>query len=306
MDIGATYVRVAVGDSEGITEKLIQPTETGEGPEGVSLQIISMIHELTNTPQAIGVGCIGPVDLAKGLITNTPNFPFNNIPVKAPLEAEFKVPVKMVNDCSAAVVGEHVYGAGKDTGNLFYVTLSTGLGGGAIVDGNLLLGKDGNAVEVGHMTLDPHSYVKCGCGSPGHWEAFCGGKNIPYYARKILRGGWRNSLLNDLTGGDLRNLSTKMIYDAAKQGDMAALNVVEAIGRMNAVGFANIVNVFDPDLITVGGSIALNNPELVLMPIEHFITEHVINRLPDIMVTPLGEDVVLLGALALAVTDRYL
>src|SRR4030042_1212936 len=264
-----------------------------------------MIRGLEEAPTAIGVGSIGPIDRSRGMITNTPNYPFKDIRIKEPLRAAFDAPVEIMNDCSAGVLGEHMFGAGTETDNLFYVTLSTGVGGGAIVDGHLLNGKDGNAVEIGHLTIYPHSMVMCGCGSPGHWEAFSGGKNIPYYARTLLRGRkGRNSPLGDLCGGNPKTITTKMIFDAAQQGDEHAAMVVEEIGKVNAIGFADIVNAFDPELITVGGSVALNNPDLVLTPIERHITRHVINRVPRIMITPLGEDVVLHGALAAAMELR--
>mgnify|MGYP006282776141 FL=1 len=307
VDIGASKIRVASGDESGIEGKLVENTDKEHGSDGIPLQIIRMIHELQDSPRAIGIGSIGPIDLEKGLITNTPNYPFQDIPIVDPIRVEFGVDAKIVNDCAAAVVGERVFGAGADSENVFYVTLSTGLGGGAIVDDHLLLGKDGNAVEIGHFTIDPRSKILCGCGSPGHWEAFSGGKNIPHFARTLIRRmKWRGSLLSDLMAGDPMNLTAKMIFDAAKQGDNVALQLVEDIGRINAVGFANIVNAFDPEVITVGGSIALNNPDLILMPIEHYIPEHVINRIPLIMISPLGGDVVLHGALAIAMNDRYI
>ena len=142
---------------------------------------------LTVALGSIGVGSIGPIDLRRGMITNTPNYPFKEIPVVEPLREWFGVPVRIANDCTAGVLGEHFYGAGKGVYNLFYVTFSTGLGGGAMVDGHLLMGKDGNAVEVGHLTIDPDSEIVCGCGCPGHWEAYCGGMNIPRFARRLLR-----------------------------------------------------------------------------------------------------------------------
>ncbi|MBN2335083.1 ROK family protein [Candidatus Bathyarchaeota archaeon] len=302
VDIGATNIRVASGNREGIKEKVAEVTDRSKGPEGVPLQIARMIRELVEAPEVIGVGSIGPIDLGRGMITNTPNYPFKEIPVVEPLREEFGVPVRIVNDCAAGVLGEHVYGAGKGVNNLFYVTMSTGLGGGAMVDGHVLIGKDGNAVEVGHLTIQPDSKIICGCGSPGHWEAFTSGKNMPYFAQTLLwQRKWRNSLLGVLSGGDPKAFTAKMIFDAAKQGDEVALNIVEEVGRVNAIGFADIVNAFDPELITVGGSIALNNPEMVLMPIRHYISRHVINRLPEIMITPLGDNIVLFGALALAV-----
>jgi len=305
VDIGATNIRVARGDESGMNRKLQETTDKANGSDGVSLQIVRMIRELEEAPSAIGIGSIGPIDRSRGMITNTPNYPFKDIRVVEPLRAAFGAPLEIMNDCSAGVLGEHVFGAGRETENLFYVTMSTGLGGGAIVDGHNLSGKDGNAVEIGHLTIHPHSRIMCGCGCPGHWEAYSGGRNIPHFARTLLRGvNWRRSLLGDLCGGDPETITTKMIFDAARQGDEHALMVVEEIGRVNAVGFANIVNAYDPEIITVGGSVALNNPDLVLGPIERLISRHVINRVPRIMLTPLGEDVVLYGALAAAMKLR--
>jgi len=301
VDIGATNIRVATGNSEGIEEKIAEVTDRSKGPEGVPRQIARMIRELTDAPDAIGVGSIGPIDLERGMIINTPNYPFKEIPVVEPLREAFGVPVKIVNDCTAGVLGEHVYGAGKDIDNLSYITFSTGLGGGAMVDGHLLVGKDGNAVEVGHLTIYPDSEIICGCGCPGHWEAYSSGKNIPRFAQMLLRSKkWHNSLLAVLCGGDAKAITTETVFDAAKQGDEAALWIVDEIGKINAVGVADIVNAYDPELMTIGGSVALNNPDLILTPIQRYVAGHVINRLPEIMITPLGGDIVLYGALALA------
>lgn len=301
VDIGATNIRVATGDSDGIQDKSIEQTDTRNDAGGISKQIVRLIEEIIDEkPESIGIGSIGPIDLETGEITNTPNYPFNYIPISQPLEEHFGVKTRLVNDCAAAVLGEQRFGAGKGYSSIVYITISTGLGGGAIVDNHLLMGKDGNAPEIGHITINSNSDIKCGCGSYGHWEAYSSGKNIPRYAMKLMKSSWKKSLIADLIGGDLDLLTSKIIYDAAKQGDEIALGVVAEIGRINAVGFANITNVFDPELITIGGSIMLNNPRLVLDPILENIDKHLINRKPEIMVTPLGEDAVLIGALALA------
>jgi len=302
IDIGATNIRVAVGDYNGIKEKKVEKTDTIDGAVGVSAQIVRLIDSFgIEEPISIGIGSIGPINHAMGIITNTPNYPFNNIPITEPLKEQYKVPVTIVNDCTAAVLGEQMFGAGQGIENLVYVTISTGLGGGAIVDDNLLLGKDGNAVEVGHFTLDPESDIICGCGCRGHWEAFSSGKNIPAYAEKLLeKNDWRKGLLFDLSGGDPKKLKTENIFEAAKKGDKHALQIIHEIGLKNAIGFANIVNAYDPELITIGGSIALKNPDLILKPILENIEKHTINRSPEIMITPLGQDSVILGALAFA------
>ena len=301
VDIGATNIRVALGDERRIIVKRSEATDKMNGSEGVPRQIARMIRSLGAKPAAIGVGSIGPLDTKQGAIGETPNFAFKHIPIVSPLEGEFGVPVRIMNDCNAAVIGEHLYGAGRGLDNLFYVTLSTGLGGGAIVDGNPLNGKDGNAPEIGHLTLDPDSELVCGCGCRGHWEAYCSGTNLPNYARILLRnrdlGG---GLLLKMVGGDLGKLTSEMIFAAAKKRNRDAVFVVEEVGKANAVGFANIVNAFDPELITLGGSVALNNPEMVVGPIKNGIDRHLINRRPEIMMTPLGADVVLYGGLAIA------
>jgi len=308
VDIGATNVRVASGDGEELTEKVVERTDRENGPKGVSAQIIRLVRSLEiEELAAIGVGSIGPIDISTGSIVNTPNFPFKEIPVLEPLTFEFHVPVRMLNDCAAAVLGEKEYGAGKGLRNLVYVTLSTGLGGGAIVDGHVLIGKDGNAVEVGHLTIDPDSPLVCGCGCRGHWEAYSSGRNIPKYARLLLSEiEAKGSLLQELAGGDPGGITAEILFEAARRLDPTALTIVRKIGEVNAIGFADIVNVFDPQLITVGGSIALENPDLILKPILENVDRHLINRRPDIMITPLGEDAVLYGALALAMGDEIL
>jgi glucokinase len=197
------------------------------------------------------------------------------------------------------VLGEKEFGLGKGLSNLVYITLSTGIGGGAIVDGKLLIGKDGNAVEIGHMVIDKEGKLLCGCGKPGHWEAYCSGANIPRFVRLWFKSHEvEKSKLFELGGTNLSKLTSKLLFEAAKLGDEVAIQVVEEIGRLNAMGFANLINAYDPELITVGGAVALNNPELVLRPIKKYVKDFAVNRVPKIALTPLGEDVTLYGLLA--------
>ena len=302
VDLGASNVRVAIGDERGFRKKLSEKTERDEGAVAISAQIIRMIRALNgNAVEAVGVGSLGPLDISAGMVANPPNMPFKRIPLIEPLQQELKKPVRLLNDCSAAVLGEAIFGAGCGIKNLVYVTLSTGLGAGAIVDGHLLIGKDGNAVEVGHVTIDPHSELVCGCGCRGHWEAYSSGGNLPNYVRLLLRDReWIGSHLHELSGGDPMAITTVNLFAAATEGDDVALWVVRMIGKINTIGFADIVNAYDPELITVGGSVALENPDLILKPIGDNIDKHLINRKPKICITPLGGEAVLYGALALA------
>lgn len=307
VDLGATKVRVALGNESGIRASCYEKTDKNHSASGIIDQIARMIRSLlpeNSFPGTIGIGSIGPLDLSSGSIREPPNLPFRFIPLKAPLEEEFGVSVCLMNDCTAAVLGEHTFGAARGSENVVYVTISTGIGGGALVDGHLLIGKDGNAVEAGHITVDPEGTMTCGCGCRGHWEAYCSGANIPNYTRYLLSRrdpeDWSTSLLKQFSGGDPQHITAEILFKAAKKGDKVSKWIVERIGELNALGFADLINLFDPELITVGGSVALNNPDLILEPILRNIRKHAINRVPEIRITPLGDEVVLYGALALA------
>ncbi len=310
VDVGATNLRVALGDSEGNLWKKASERTTREGDGyAVAEQVARMIREVASERalervEAVGVGTIGPLDLRRGRVVGAPNLPFKEFELGEPLYRELKKPVYVLNDCVAAVWGEKHYGAGREVDNLVYVTISTGIGAGAVVDGTLLLGKDGNAHEVGHTVVDARGIMVCGCGKRGHWEAYCSGANIPRFAEYLLERlpsevASHSVLARAKEEGEL---TAELVYRAAREGDRAALEIVREIGRLNAIGFANVVSVYDPELVTVGGSVALNNPDLVLEPIRERIADYTVNRVPRIELTPLGGDVVLYGALAVALS----
>ncbi len=310
VDVGGTNIRIALGDTDGrILARLSEETEKTKGPEGVGNQIIEMIRSLraretrAGRIRGIGIGSAGPLDLKRGGLMKPTNIPFDFVPLVEPLERTFDLPIYLLNDCGAAVLGERTFGAGKDHENLVYVTLSTGIGGGIYVNGHLLVGKDGNAHEVGHFTIDCEGRLMCGCGKRGHWEAYCSGNGIPNYVRLLLEdkrpAEVRRSLLMKASEADLGKVTAKTLFDAAKAGDKLSQEIIEKIGVLNAIGFACVVDAYDPSLITVGGAIALNNASMVIEPLRRHVGDHARNRVPEIEITPLGIDAVLYGALAL-------
>jgi glucokinase len=310
VDVGATNVRVGVGDTNGrILKKIYEKTDKTHGSRGISQQIIRLIYTLQEETQTnilgIGIGSIGPLDLKRGAITNSPNIPFKFVPLREPIENEFATSIILLNDCNAAVVGERLFGAGKGFNHLVYVTLSTGVGGGVFVDGHLLLGKDGNASEVGHIVIDVEGRLRCGCGKRGHWEAYCSGKNIPNYVRMVLNevGGTERSLKQAKSAP--QGITAKQLFEAAEHGDQLSLDIVDSIGRLNATAFASLINLYDPSIIVVGGALALKHDVLILNPITRYIPDYVINRIPEIVITPLREDVVFLGAIAAVYNPNY-
>ena len=306
IDLGATNLRAALGDLEhGIVRVVKERTTSSGSSEDLLNQLIEIVKRVASEKldeiEAIGIGSIGPLDVKRGVLVRSANARFRNVPIVERLSREFKIPVYMLNDCTTAALGEKVFGAAKKLSNFVYVGIGTGIGGGVFVDGRLLLGKDGNAAEIGHMTIDLGDGLPCGCGGRGHWEAYCSGSGIPSFVKSWIISKRLEDLKNPLVDMAMRGeMTSKHLFDYAKAGDELALEIVEEIGRINAICFANLINLFDPELITVGGSIALKNPDLILDPIKKYVGRYVINRLPEIRLTPLGEDIVLYGAIALA------
>jgi len=309
VDIGATRVRVCVGTEDGRIlwrkSKRIQPPE--QEADYVN-EIVNLVQDAMDRSPAraevagIGVASVGPLDLGRGGMSSPANLPYGFVPLVGPLAERFDAKVTIMNDASAAALGEKMFGAGKGQGNLVYITLSTGIGGGAIVDGHLLSGKDGNAAEIGHLVVDPAGRLDCGCGGRGHWEAYCSGRGIPRFAALIggeARGSAAGHRLEKQRGRP-EGWDPAAIFRAAAERDDLARRVVEEVGKLNSVGIANAVNMFDPSLVTIGGGVALNNRELILTPIRALVPKYSVNRAPQIIITPLGDDVGLLGALCLA------
>ncbi|MEM0219891.1 MAG: ROK family protein [Thermoproteota archaeon] len=302
VDLGATNLRVAIGNREGkILFKLSERTVNNGDEYAISNQIHRMIKSapsnLLSKVIGVGIGSIGPMDIRKGIIF-PPNLNFKFAFLTTPLSEKLGLPVYLLNDCVSAVVGEKNFGAGKDIDNLVYITISTGIGGGVYVNGNLLLGKEGNAHEIGHTVIDYRGKLICGCGKPGHWEAYCSGKNLPNFAKLIMEEEKINSKLSDIIKYNFSSLTSEVIFKLAREGDKLANVVVERCSEINAMGFANVIDVYDPSLITVGGSVALNNLDLVLEPIKKKVKNYAANSIPEIIPTPLGQDIVLYGAVA--------
>jgi len=310
VDLGGTWVRVALSDEKGkIMEKMQEKVDVSS-EKAISNQIVKIVRILCDRSgvdvaslEGVGIASAGPLDIKEGALINPTNLPFDYVPLTGPISEQLSVPAFLTNDCTAAVLGEREFGAGRGLDNLVYITMGTGIGGGAIVDGHLLLGKDGNAVEIGHITIDYEGRLECGCGKRGHWEAYCSGRNIPNYVRmrleEIDEELKRQSLLFKKIKGEVSQLSSQDLFEAAKRGDKLSLQLVEELGVLNAIGFANVINAYDPSLITVGGTVALKNEELILPPIRKYVKNYAVNRLPKIIVTPLGENIGIYGGISM-------
>jgi len=300
IDIGATNTRIALGNDEGeLIEVVTFKTWDYQDPNLYLDRIAHVIRELRAKYKVevtgVGVGSPGPLDMARGEVVAAPNMPFKRLEVVRVLKELVNLPVAFANDAVTAAVGEKFWGEGAGLDNLVYVTISTGIGGGVYVDGSLLLGKDGNAHEIGHVVVDSQERLTCGCGKKGHWEAYCSGSGIPRFARFIAEHEKvEGSCL--MTGG---KLEARDVFEAYRAGDPLARRVISEVKRFNAYGFAAIVNYYDPELVTVGGSVALNNPDILLEGLRDSVKNYTVNRPPEIKLTRLGANAGLLGALAL-------
>jgi glucokinase len=311
VDVGGTWIRIALTTASGsMLRKVVFPTPREGDKYTIAMVIADTIKkefkEYLENIKVVGIGTAGPLDLAKGSVIGAPNIPIRTFELGRPLVDEMRKPVIIANDCVAAVWGEKLFGLGKGKSNIVYITLSTGIGGGVIVNDLLLLGKMGNAHEIGHMVVDVNGKMICGCGGKGHWEAYASGANIPKFVNKLLEE-WH--LSEDEKRSSIyklyeeKMLTAEAVYKEAEKGDRLALKIVNEINKYNIAGFENVINVYDPEVITVGGAIALRNKrELALDPIIKGISvsKGVVTQVPVIELTPLGEDIVLMGAIALA------
>ncbi len=295
VDIGGTNLRTAIIDGKGkVTAKnSVKTMQKGKSGIVVASQVIGLIKNLIGGYsikkfRGIGVSVAGPIDPKNGASINIPNINFKTIPIVAPLKNVFRLPVNLMNDCNAGVLGEKYFGAGKKTNNLVYITISSGIGGGVIIDGRLILGKDQSAGEVGHMLVDTEYFLPCTCGKGrGHWEAYASGNNLPKFFRV-----WTKKTNLDLGGPSV----AEEIFGAAKRKNRIALRFMEELGKINGRGISNVIAAYNPELIIFSGSVALNNGEILLKYGKKYIDKFL--RTPKLKISEIGENAPLLGVAA--------
>jgi glucokinase len=298
VDLGATTTRVALFGTGGeIIKKVSSSTPaTGDSPEIVTLHLAGLIRKVLprkggSAPAAIGISACGPIDHRRGSVVRPPNLPFREIPLAGPLGEEFGLPVRLANDCHAGVLGEVIFGAAGGRRNLVYITFSTGIGGGVICNGRLVLGREGNAAEIGHFHVDSTYNLPCGCGGTGHWEGYASGKFIPrFFAR------WCD--LKGRIAGEIDSSSAAGIFAAARRRDPVPLGFMEALGNINGRGISNVIVAYDPSRIILDGSVVLQNEDLILP----YLLPHVDRFLPipEIRLTALDGLAPLMGASIIA------
>ncbi len=265
VDLGGTKMSVALVRSDGrIVSQRRCLTNSDEGAKAVLGRLLLIISDMLSRVKStkselagIAVACAGVIDMNKGIVTESPNLPgFSRIRLRDIIAHEFGVTCYVINDASAAALGEYEFGAGARgrVENLIYLTVSTGIGGGMIIRGQLYLGSDGSAGEIGHMIIKADGPL-CKCGRRGCLESLAAGWAVARDAVECLKKGEESSILQ-LAGGKIEHVTAAVVSAAAKQGDILAQKVIRSAAGYLGIGLANIINVFNPQLVVIGGGLA--------------------------------------------------
>jgi glucokinase len=300
VDVGGTQIRAACYRPDTILPLKLNRIST-QGHDATPLErlmtLITSIWPEEEEVAAIGIAAPGPINPFKGMIYTAPNIPgWTNLPLVQRLEERFCVKTLLGNDANLAALGEWSFGAGRGHHHLIYMTVSTGIGTGIIVDDRLLLGENGLAAELGHTTAMPDGPV-CGCGQRGHLEALASGTGIARWVEQELAAGAVSILPAN------QKLSAKEVSLAAQQGDGVAIAALARAGTFIGYALADILHTFNPSIIILGGGVTRSG-EFLLSPLRAGLKERIISPqyLEGLTITTaaLGDEAGLLGALALA------
>lgn len=305
VDLGGTNLRAARFEGNTPTPQRVEKTSTRSerGPEAVVDTVVEYIHIVAegNLSQAsIGVAVPGPLDPVRGVVLEAPNMPgWTAFPIKARLEEELDCPVAVGNDANLAALGEWQHGAGQGTQHMIYVTVSTGIGGGIINDGQLLIGARGLGGEIGHIVVDRDGQL-CGCGQTGHLEAVASGPAITRRFRRRVDSGRTSSLADAAREG---TLTAEQIGQAALDGDQLSRELIRETAQILGHHFTSLLHLFNPQVIVLGGGVS-EIGDLLLDPLQASLENHVMH--PgyldgfELRRAELGDSAGLVGAMVLA------
>lgn len=292
LDIGGTKLAAGVVAADGAVLSFeVDPTRPEEGPDGGLDRLFALGRRAVEASgaeiRAVGIGSGGPLDAKRGVLVAPPHLPgWRDVAVVARAEEAFGLPVALENDATAAAAGEHRFGAGAGTSHMVYLTISTGVGGGIVIDGALYRGASGNGGELGHVTVDCAGRPCRGCGRLGCLEAYVSGTSIAERAAEAGMG----------------TVTAREVAAAAAAGDAVAVDVWNATTTALACGLTSIVNIFEPQLVVLGGGVVSGTGEQLLGPVREQVLAEAMAPAGavEIVASPLGPRVGVVGAAAIA------
>jgi glucokinase len=308
VDFGGTRIKLGLVDAGGrVFRRGLRSTPRGAGWEAILDEIAAGVSELADeglvpgmTLLGVGLGTPGPLDPAGEHVLLAPNIPgWEGIPLRRLLAERLGREVRLENDANAAALGEYWVGAGRGARTLIFLGLGTGVGGGIVLDGRLWRGAHGAGAELGHVTLDPAGEV-CGCGNRGCLEMLCAAPAIVRGARRALDAGRAGGLARLVGGEGGQPLTAELVARAARAGDADAAAVYAEAGRWLGVAVASFMNIFDPEVVVIGGGVA-GSVELLLPSLREEACRRsfeVIHRNVAIVPAELGDDAGVVGAAA--------
>jgi glucokinase len=291
LDIGGTKIAAGVVAPDGSVRGFVSaPAEAERGPDDTLERLFELGRRAVaesgvawDTIEAVGIGCGGPLDSANGiLIAPLHLHGWSDVPVTELATAALGRPAVLDNDGVAACAGEHRYGAGRGTSDMVYLTISTGVGGGAVIDGALHRGRTGNGGELGHVTVDWRGRL-CGCGRRGCLEAYCSGTSI---AERAHEAGMQGATAAD-------------VARAAQAGDAVAKRIWDETCEALACGITSIVNLFEPEIVVLGGGVVRTGEQL-LAPVRELVSVQAIGDAVPVVAAELGDAVGVVGAATVA------
>ena len=309
VDVGGTHIRAAIYPQDDLKPlQLVRASTREPDPNSQIISPLDKLFDLIETiwPDDQGISVIsvaapGPVNPYTGMVLEAPNIPeWKDLALRQCLEQRFNVPVLVGNDANLAALGEWTFGAGQGHSELIYLTISTGIGSGIIVNNNLLLGHSGLAAELGHVQVIPGG-PKCSCGLRGHLEAVASGTAIARWIADELAKGAPSILSSH------KKISARIVSEAAKQGDELSLTAFKRAGDFIGQAVASFLHIFNPSAVILGGGVSQSGA-LLFSPLRKSLENHVLDPryLEDLTITSgaFGDNAGLIGALALG-RSRY-
>lgn len=305
-EIGVDFISVVLTNFNAEIKWRHQEDTTGrEGQKEILLRAMQLLRRAASQAEhpptrilGLAVGVPGLVDTQSGTLLFAPNLGWRDVPIKSILENKFDCPVFVDNEANLAALGESYFGVARGHSSVLYVSAGVGLGGGLVLDGQLVTGAAGFAGEFGHMTMERDG-LSCNCGNHGCWETLVSQWALFRRAREAIAAG-QASRLTELTHGALDNLTISLIVEAARSGDNVACDALSETGQYLGIGLANLINAFNPEMVVFGGALSLAS-DFILPVIKRVIDERALpwpRRAASIVVAANGFDASVMGGIA--------